>query len=284
MESTHVTQEQADEFAIGSLPPEVAYAVILHADTCAACRDIVGESQRAAAALVIGLRRYAPPERLKGRVLRDAGITRPGPVAWAARLLTAGAGIAAVVVAIASFAGLVSLRGQVDELRDGNAQLQANIDGALPTKVELAALTRRLSDTEKNNADLLAAALGDRELLLALLSPDSDVADVIPVNDSVNAIGRFVWDDAQKKVWFVANKLAATQKDQTYQLWVNSGGRYISLGTFNPDAAGYARYETVVPQGLKSYESAVVTIETAGGASERSGPSVFVTDLSRIRR
>ena len=47
---------------------------------------------------------------------------------------------------------------QVDELRDGNAQLQANIDGALPTKVELAALTRRLSDTEKNNADLLAGA------------------------------------------------------------------------------------------------------------------------------
>lgn len=284
MENTHVTQEQADEFAIGALGPDVAQAVVLHADICSACREMVGESQRAAAALVLGLPRYVPPDRLKRRVLRDAGILRPGPLAWAARILTAGAGIAAVVVAIASFAGLVSLRGQVDDLRDSNAQLQTNIDNALPTKVELAALTRRLSDTEKNNADLFAAAQGDRDLLLALLSPDSDVADVIPVNDSIAAVGRFVWDDTQKKVWFVASQLPAPQKGQTYQLWVNSGGRYVSLGTFNPDASGYARYVTIVPQGLKSYESAVVTIESAGGASERSGPSVFVTDLSRIHR
>ena len=110
------------------------------------------------------------------------------------------------------------------------------------------------------------------------------MADVIAVNDSEQAIGRFVWDSAQKKVWFLANRLQSLAAGQTYQLWVNAGGRYFSLGTFNSDASGFARLTAIVPQGLKSYESAVVTIESAPGAPERSGPSVFVTDLSRIRK
>ena len=65
---------------------------------------------------------------------------------------------------------------------------------------------------------------------------------------------------------------------------MNSDGKYVNLGTFNPDVSGFARYETFVPQGLASYESAVVTIEHANGAQERAGPSVFVSDLSRLRR
>ena len=36
------------------------------------------------------------------------------------------------------------------------------------------------------------------------------------------------------KIPLFASQLPAPQKGQTYQLWVNSGGRYVSLGTFNP--------------------------------------------------
>ena len=284
MEATHITQEQADEYALGAMGVEVAQALLLHADVCLECRLMVGESRRVAASLALGVPHHRPPPELRRKVLRNAGILRPGPLTWAARLVTASAGIAAVVVAIAAFTGMVSIRGQLDDIRKENQNLQARLETAVPTRVELLAITRRLTDTERTNTELLDAARGDRELLLALLSPDSDVADVIAVNDSEQAIGRFVWDDAQKKVWFVANRLQSLNAGQTYQLWVNADGRYVSLGTFNADTSGFARLTALVPQGLKSYESAVVTVETAPGAPERSGPSVFVTDLSRIRR
>ncbi len=47
---------------------------------------------------------------------------------------------------------------------------------------------------------------------------------------------------------------------------------------------GFARYQAVVPEGITSYESAVVTIERAGGSPVREGPTVFfVWDLSRLK-
>lgn len=280
----HITQEQADEFAIGALDVEIAHMVALHADDCAPCGALVRESERAAVSLILGVKRQAPPPALRRRVLRSAGIIKPGPLAWAARLVTAGAGIAAVVVAIAAFTGMVSVRGQVGDLRDQNHDLQTQIDDALAQKVQIVALTHGLAKEQERSAELSAAASGDRDLLLALLSPEANVAVVFPVNDRSSALGRLVWDESQKKVWFVASGLDRLAEGQTYQVWLDAGGRYIPLGTFNADDSGLARYAARVPQGLKSYESAVVTIERTPGSGERSGPSVFVSDLTSFRR
>jgi len=284
MAPAHITQEQADEFAIGALEPQVATLVALHADDCPECRAMVAASERVATSLALGAPRRVPSPGLRRRVFKSAGLTRPGLLGMAVRVATAGAGVAAVLVAVAAFTGMVSVRGEVRDLKTENAGLQSQIDDALSQKVEIAAITRRLSDEEQTSNELRLAARGDRDLLLALLSPESDVAEVFSVNDSGPAIGRLVWDEQQKKVWFVASHLLPRPAGETYQVWVSSGGRYFSLGTFNPDDSGFARYETIVPAGLKSYESAVVTIERAGGSPERTGPSVFVTDLSRLRR
>ena len=83
----------------------------------------------------------------------------------------------------------------------------------------------------------------------------------------------------------MATNLDKRPASETYQIWVNSAGKYVSLGTFQPDDQGFVRYEASIPAGLESYDSAVVTIERAGGSSERSGPSVFVvSDLSSVKR
>ena len=58
-------------------------------------------------------------------------------------MATAGAGIAAVIVAIAAFTGMVSVRGQIRSLRHENLVLQDEINDALSQKVELAAVTRQ---------------------------------------------------------------------------------------------------------------------------------------------
>jgi anti-sigma-K factor RskA len=117
-----------------------------------------------------------------------------------------------------------------------------------------------------------------------MLSPKSDGADGYAPDDNTAAIGRLIWNSEQKRVWFVADNLTPRPNNQTYQIWVSSGGKYTSLGTFQPDDTGYARYVANVPQGMSSYDTAVVTIEEAGGSPQRTGPFVFSADLSPFKR
>jgi hypothetical protein len=244
---------------------------------------VVQEAQRVAAAFALGTPHRPAPARLRKRTFRAAGVARPSPLEQVLKFGKAVAGVAAVLVAAGAFTGMVLVRDQVDDLRSQNGDLQTQIDSVQQQKVEIAALTVRLNEEERTSSELRGAAKGDRDLLLALLSTESDIADVVSVDEDAQAIGRLVWDEAQKRVWFVATHLPERPTGQTYQIWVNSSGRWVSLGTFNSDSTGYARYETLVPEGLKSYDSAVVTIERAGGSPERSGDSVFVADLSGLR-
>lgn len=281
MPGEHITQEQADEYAIGSLPANLERAVALHLAECPACRDIVRDSERLAASLALSAPLQQPSRRLRRRVYAAAGISRPGLLRRVVGISRMAAGIAAVFVAIAAFTGMLTVRGQLSDIRQKNSDLQTQIDQTLSQKVELAALTRKLQDYESTSAELQQAATADRDLFVALTSPDSDVADVVSVDQDASTLGTLIWNEDQKRVWFLATSLPQRPAGETYQIWVNSGGRYYPLGTFEPDETGFARYETVLPEGLKSYDTAVVTVERAGGSPVRSGPTVFfVYDLS----
>jgi anti-sigma-K factor RskA len=280
----HLTEGQADEYAIGALEPEIAALITLHAEECERCRALVAGSQRVASSLGLATPIRPAPPRLKRRVMRSAGIRRFGPLWTVMRFTPAAAAAAAIIVAVASFTGMVSVRGQIDSLRDDNAALSSQLNDALSQKIEIALISERLKDSEQTAADLEQAAQSDRDLLVALLSPGSEVAELVRFDDGTSAVGRLVWDPEQRRVWFVANRLPAPAEGETYQIWLNSSGRFISLGTFTPDATGFARHESLVPEGLTTYDGAVITIERAGGALERSGPSVFVADLSNLKR
>lgn len=284
MPGEHISQEQADEYAIGSLEASLERVIALHLAECTACRDIVRDAERLAATFALLSPRRKPPQRLRGRVFTAAGITRPSPLRRFIAVSRAAAGVAAVLIAAGAFTGMVWVRGQLGDLRQENSELQTQMDDALSQKVELAALTRKLDDQEKASARLEEIARGDQDLVVALLSADTKVADVVSTDERGNSIGRLVWDEQQKRVWFVASDLPQRPAGETYQIWVNSGGKYHSLGTFEPDESGFAKHQTVVPEGISSYDTAVVTIERAGGSPTREGRAVFfVYDLSRLK-
>lgn len=283
MPGEHISQEQADEFAIGSLEPPLERAIALHLAECPACRDIVRDSERLAATFALSTPVRRPPARLKNRVLSAAGIRRPGPLARAFTIGRAAAGLAAVFVAVSAFTGMVWMRGEVSDLRDDNVRLQDKIDQALSQEVEIAALTRKLDDQEKAAARLEEAATGDQDLIVALLSNNTKIANVISSDETASSIGRLIWDGDQKRVWFVASELPRRPTGETYQLWVQTGGKLYPVGTFQSDENGFARYQARLPEGIDSYESALVTIERGGGSPVREGPTIFfVADLSRL--
>lgn len=284
MQDPHISQEQADEYAIGSLEPELERIFTLHLAECSACRDVVSESERLAAHIAISSPIFKPPSaNLRKRVFTSAGISRPS---LAARLIGYGrtaAALGAVVVAILSFTAMLGIRSQVNELQAENSNLQRQIDNVSSAPVELAAVTRKLADQSVAAAQAEAESRQDRELLVALSSDGSKVAEVVAVDGNQSSIGSLIWDETQKKVWFMATGMTVPQVGQNYQLWASSGGRYVQLGTFIPDSSGFVRYSTEVAEGLTTYENAVVTIEPSGG-TERTGPPVFVANLEGLRR
>lgn len=283
MPGEHISQEQADEFAIGSLEPALERAIALHLAECPACRDIVRDSERLAATFALSTPSRRPPSRLKGRVLAAAGIRRPSPIGRAFAFGRATAGLAAVLVAAAAFTGFVWVRGEVHDLREDNSRLRTQIDAALSQEVEILALTRKLDDQAAAAARLEEAAADDKDLVVALLASSTKIAEVYSSEGAGAAIGRFIWDDQQKKVWFVASDLPQRPPGETYEIWVASGGKYYTLGAFEPDEKGFARHTASVPEGITTYESAVVTIERDGTA-DRKGPTVFwVADLSSLK-
>jgi len=279
-----LTQEQADEYALGVLEPDVESEIAAHLRDCDSCLAMVESSKRLAAALALAVPTVRTPARVRRRVLFATGIFTAGRAGQALRFAPAAAGLAAIIVAIAAFTGMLSVRGQVSGLREENSALKSQMETVRTQEVELLALTYRLTQTERRADALQQAANGDRELLVAMISPQNDVAAVISREPNSPAIGTLVWDEEQKKVWFVATRLRVLSANETYQIWVNSEGNFYSLGTFNADASGFARYQTIVPQGLRTYDYAVVTIERAGGSERRSGDSVFVADLLGLRR
>jgi anti-sigma-K factor RskA len=280
MATSHLSQEQADEYAIGSLEPAIERAIRLHLAECGPCREIVRESEAIANLLASAAPRRSAPARMKKQVYRRAGLTRPSPFRTMFTISRAAAGLAAVVVAIAAFTGMVSIKSQMDDLKQANTGLQTQINDALSQRVELAAVTQQLQDQERAAAELQEASKTDRELMLALLSPNSDILAVTAPGETSSSIGRLVWDGDQKRLWFMATQLPQ-RPGETYQLWAQSGGRYFSLGTFEPDESGFARYERVIPEGLASYDAVVVTIERGNGSPVREGPTVFF--VSRLR-
>lgn len=284
MPGEHISQEQADEYAIGSLEPPLERTIALHLAECSACRDIARDSERLVATFAMSSPRRHAPASLKNRVLTAAGIRRPGPLRRALRTGKALAGVAAVFVAVGAFTGMVWMRGQIDDLRADDQQLQSKIQAALSQEVQIAALTRKLDDQQEEAERLSIAATGDQELIVALLSNNTKIADVLPAEGGVNSIGRLIWDDDQKRVWFVASDLPQRPPGETYQLWANSGGKNVPLGTFNSDADGFARYQTIIPGGIAAYDVVLVTIERAGGSPTLKGPTVFfVQDISRLK-
>lgn len=279
--SGHLSQEQADEYAVGSLDPELERIVALHIAECSPCREAVEDAQRVAGLLAFSAPLHPAPGRLRARVVTRAGIRRP---LWI-RVLSIGqaaAGIAAVFVAIAAFTGMVSMKSQVSELRQKNADLSTRIQDVSSQEVEIFALSRRLTDAEQKATQIEASAEKDRELLAAMLNPESDVAEVVALEGAGGSVGRLVWEADQERLWFYARKLPVLASNQTYQVWVEAGGQYTSLGTFLPDANGTARYERLVPGGIANYASVIVTVETLGGSPAREGTGIFyVADLPR---
>lgn len=283
MDAPHITQEMADSYAVGALERDVSALIQLHIADCDDCSVLVADAEELAALLAYSAPRVEAPRHLRDRVLRESGAQTPRWRTHVARTGRAAVGIAAVLAVVASFTGMVMIRGDVDDLREQNNVLKTQVDQALSQEVEIASLKSEVSLGDRRAFELETAARDDRELLASLLSSSTEVADVFPVGENTRGVGRLIWDEEQRLLYFVATNLSPAPVGDTYQIWVDRDGRWQSLGSFEPDENGFVRRSFLLSNDIAVYQSAIVTVERAGGSFEREGLSVFAADLATLK-
>jgi anti-sigma-K factor RskA len=274
----HIDPEQADEYAIGALEPELEQAIRLHVSGCRACAEVVADAEVVAARFALAAPLRPAPLSMRDDVMVAAGLRKPKIVSRLPAIFQAAAGIAAVFIAVAALAGMFAMRGQVRDLQGENLVLRDRIDDIDSAPVEIFALSERVRDAEELAAEQRNEMAIDSELLGALLSTNSEVAPVTTIQGN-SSLGSLVWEADQSRIWFYAQRLRVLPEGQAYQIWLISDGEYVSVGTFNADDSGKATYRRFVAEGLDQYDAAVVTIETIGGTPDREGPSVFYAFL-----
>jgi len=269
----HITSDQADEYAIGALEPDMEQALRLHINNCRECADLVEDSELVAARYALSAPLRKAPVSLRENVMVGAGLRKPRLVSRLPGMFQAAAGIAAVSLAGAALAGMFMTRNQLQDLQSENDELQVRIDDIDSAEVEIFALTQQVNEAKQAAAELRAQGELDNELMAAMLNPDSQTAGVVTTQGH-SSLGRLIWEPDQSRVWFVAQRLPRLEEGFTYQLWLISGTDFVSAGTFNSDENGAVTYRRFVAEGLLSYDMALVTRETSG-ADQRKGPSIF---------
>jgi anti-sigma-K factor RskA len=263
-------------YAIGALDADEKRVFEAHLATCESCQTELRSMRRVVAGIGLATEPVQPPDSLKARVIAHAtsqpqpGIPGADPRSerkpatpdapgrrrsWAASPLALAASLA-----LATGAGIyaLALRSQVLLLQDMVAQASA----------QSASLRDLLNEARRDAASL-------RTTIRVLVAPDLIRVDLKGQADAPNALARGFWSKAQGLV-FNAEGLPAIDVSRVYQLWMISGDKAVSGGTFSVDASGAGTLTVPASVANTAPDALAVSLERAGGVASREGPIVLL--------
>ena len=124
--------------------------------------------------------------------------------------------------------------------------------------------------------DSLASVVAEQDRRLASITGSRVRVVELATQDLGKPYARMFWDQATNRWTFVAHHLPALAQGRTYQLWLVSGNRKISAGTFAPDARGEAVVRAEYALAPGALAAVAVTEEPAGGVPQPTGAMIVV--------
>jgi anti-sigma-K factor RskA len=259
-------RDQAEPYALGTLPPSERQAFEAHLAMCTECAAEV----RALAPVAAALGWMAPaadpsPEgrrRLLARVAAGSGLESPRASQYS-RLAVAASVALAVAASVALAVGLgvyaVQLRGRVSTL-----------------ETRLREATLRVAATDRQMADARRTALEAQSAVAVIAAPDLARIDLAGQPVAPSAAARAFWSRSRGLV-FTASNLPAPPPGRTYQLWVlTAQSAPISAGLMKPDANGRVNTIFETPRDLPKPVAMAVTLEPDGGVPAPTGDKYLV--------
>ncbi len=122
-----------------------------------------------------------------------------------------------------------------------------------------------------------AARQRDGRALSLLTASDTADLRLAPTSGMPDeAHGRYRGRPGAAIAVFTLSHVPPAPAGQTYQVWVQHGGTWTSLGVLRPDTSGGARLIAEAPQFMELPEAVQVTLEPDGGSATPRGPVVLL--------
>lgn len=192
-------------------------------------------------ALSAPLRRADPT--LRGRVLHAAQGGARGVGLWqrTRRRMVASAGWAAAAAAVLTSAIWISaLQGNIDELREESAALNAVVQATAKQVDSLAKVNTEVA-TSRALALQLRQALVEQQAMAAISTdPDATTAVLGSEAAGVTANGHYRYSESAAAGLLIAYGLPQLPLGEVYQVWLEDSLRAVSGGVFTTDARGDA--------------------------------------------
>ena len=262
----HVRVEELELYALGALREDEAAELKAHVAACGECAMKLAEAHGSAALLGFAVKQEPPAGTIKAELMARIR-AKEHAYAWAlhangAELKGAKAGPAneekiswrkPVLVAIAVALALVSLG-----LSWQNRKLSAE-----------------LAKERQSAGTLLEDHKQIEKLVNILVAPDTLAVKLTGMGEGASGSGAVKYNRRLGIMVYTA-QLPALPAGKNYQMWlVPAKGEAISEGVLRPDVRAWGNLWTAaIPAGTEAKEF-WVTIESAGGVSQPTGPKVL---------
>jgi hypothetical protein len=156
--------------------------------------------------------------------------------------------------------------------------------GYLGAREELRQLRSQVGLVDQRHAAELAVlrtALRERDEQMALLTGPSVQVVELASSRAASPKMRVFWDRASDTWTLVGHGMPALPDGKAYQVWLVSGERRLSAGTFVPTSRGDALYRTTHRLEGAPLTAVAITVEPEGGVPVATGPVVMLGAVAR---
>ena len=268
-------EDMLEAFALDALDLEEEESVQDHLDGCGQCSDVVDRFQATAAELAGSVETHNPPDGLRARVMQAVSREAPPPPTppepklvpsvggnlldnrWLRMLapLTATAAMILVVVAVTLN---VRITNEVDDLKQENASLQANLDSSVAT------MTAQVAQAAVNESEVMDSVLKLQQASYELAQPDNMSLELSsPVAESSSQGILLVSRDGSRGVIMVAG-MKPPSPSMDYHVWLMRGQDKLWVGQVGVDSQGWGTVSLQLPESIMDFEKVELT---AGSSS-----------------
>ena len=291
--------DMLEAFALDALDLDEEARIQDHLDGCGQCSDVVDSYQETAALLAGSVNPHEPPPALRARLMQ--AVSREEPAAPAApeprlvpsiedqgdqrdrgdrlidsrlvRTLAPLAASAAMVLVLLAVAMNLRTSGQVDDLRQENASLQARLDANMAT------VTAQIHDTVDAESKIMDTVLRLQQASYELAQPNNMSLKLrSPYADSRSQGVLLVSSDGSRGVIMVAG-MEPPGPSTSYHVWLMRGQDKLWVGQVVVDARGWGTVMLQLPESIMGFEKVELTASVNANAPQAQTGMVLEGDL-----
>lgn len=282
--------DMLEAFALDALDLGEEERIQDHLDGCEQCSGVVDRYQETAASLAQLADPHEPPPGLRARLMQAVSREEPEAPSDPApqlvpslgdrlidsrlfRVLVPMTASAAIVLVVLAVGMNLRISGQVDDLKQENASLQARLDANMAT------MTVQINDAADAESEVMESVLKFQQVSHELAEPDNMSLELrSPYAGSRSQGILLVSSDGSRGVIMVAG-MDPPSPNTSYHIWLMRGRDKVWAGKLDVDSRGWGIVLLQLREPIMGFEKVELTSSASSNASQPQSDMVLEGNL-----